>query len=277
MPLTFLDRLGQFNEQLNLTHYWIIFLKYKKTLFVIPVLFALLGYMVALNIKPIFQSDATLVIEADIKKIVDIEEVYTTEGTYGSSNHVNNQIEIMKSDEILNGVLSNDQITKRIMNLHSTIPDQFITRNITAIKKLIFYGSKNVKGKENLSGKKRLKSYIKGNFNVRHIRNSDVVELSFTSNNPELAKFVLTELIESYLRYDVDTKIQVTNYANRQINLRLSELLTNMEKAEQNLLKYKKDNKLTDIGDIKVLKTDQIKSVSQRIIDANRELQKKKN
>ena len=75
---------------------------------------------------------------------------------------------------------------------------------------------------------------------------------------------------------DVDTKIQVTNYANRQINLRLSELLTNMEKAEQNLLKYKKDNKLTDIGDIKVLKTDQIKSVSQRIIDANRELQKKR-
>ena len=49
-----------------------------------------------------------------------------------------------------------------------------------------------------------------------------------------------------------------------------------MEKAEQNLLKYKKDNKLTDIGDIKVLKTDQIKSVSKRIIDANRELQKKR-
>ena len=76
-----------------------------------------------------------------------------------------------------------------------------------------------------------LKKYIQANFKVNHIRNSDVVELYFTSNNPELAKFILTELIESYLRYDVDTKIQVTNYANKQINLRLSELLTNMEKA----------------------------------------------
>ena len=119
--------------------------------------------------------------------------------------------------------------------------------------------------------------YIKSNFGVAHIRNSDVVALSFTSHNPELAKFVLTELIESYLRYDVDTKIKVTNYANKQINLRLSELLINMEKAEKNLLSYKKENKLIDIGDIKVLKTDQIKSVSQRIIDANRELQKKEN
>ena len=30
------------------------------------------------------------------------------------------------------------------------------------------------------------------------------------------------------------------------------------------------DHNLVDIGDIKVLKTDQIKSVSKRIIDANR-------
>ena len=89
---TLLDKLGNINEQLNLTHYWIILLKFKKTLFVIPVLFALLGYMIALNIKPIFQSDATLVIEADIKQIVDIEEVYTEGANYGSFNHINNQI-----------------------------------------------------------------------------------------------------------------------------------------------------------------------------------------
>ena len=96
---TLLDKLGNINEQLHLTHYWIILLKFKKTLFVIPVLFALLGYMVALNIKPIFQSDATLVIEADIKKIVDIDEVYTAEGasSFGNFNHINNQIQIIKS------------------------------------------------------------------------------------------------------------------------------------------------------------------------------------
>ena len=108
---TILDKLGQFNEQLNLTHYWIIFLKYKKTLFVIPVLFALLGYMVALNIKPIFQSDATLVIEADIKKIVDIEEVYgNQQGGYGrGDNHINTQIQVMKSDEVLNTIFMDDE------------------------------------------------------------------------------------------------------------------------------------------------------------------------
>lgn len=277
---TLLDKLSQFNEQLNLTHYWIILLKYKKLLFVMPFFFSLLGYLVALNIKPIFQSNATLVIEADVRKIVDIEEVYGAEGSGGfgrNFNHVNNQIQIIQSDEIFNGVLSNEEITKKIAYLHDTVPDQFITRNIKAIKKLVFNRFKDFEDKENIPEKKKLKQYIKSNFKVRNIRQSDVVALSFTSHNPELAKFVLTELIESYLRYDVDTKIKVTNYANQQINLRLSELLINMEKAEKNLLGYKKENNLIDIGDIKVLKTDQIKSVSKRIIDANRELQKKEN
>ena len=277
---TLLDKLESFNEQLNITHYWIILLKYKRIILLLPIFFGLLGYFVALNIKPVFQSNATLVIEADVKKIVDIEEVYGAKGPGGfgrNFNHVNNQIQIIQSDEIFNGVLSNEEITKKIAYLHNTIPDQFITRNIKAIKKLVFYRFKDFEDKENIPKKEKLKQYIKSNFKVSNIRQSDVVVLSFISHNPELAKFVLTELIESYLRYDVDTKIKVTNYANQQINLRLSELLINMEKAEQNLLNYKKVNKLIDIGDIKVLKTDQIKSVSKRIIDANRELQKKEN
>ena len=72
---TLLDRLESINEQLNLTHYWIILLKYKRILFITPILIAVLGYLIALNINPIFQSNATLVIEESEKNIVDIEEV----------------------------------------------------------------------------------------------------------------------------------------------------------------------------------------------------------
>ena len=96
---TILDRLESFNEQLNLTHYWIVFLKYKKILLLVPLAMGLLGYLVALNINPVFQSTATLVIESEVKKIVDIEEVYTTEtaSRFGSFNHINNQMQIIKS------------------------------------------------------------------------------------------------------------------------------------------------------------------------------------
>ena len=99
---TLLDKLESINEQLNLTHYWIIFLKYKRILFVVPILAAALGFLIALNINPTFQSTATLVIEEAAKKIVNIEEVYDGEGRRGfrNSNYINNQIQILKSDEV---------------------------------------------------------------------------------------------------------------------------------------------------------------------------------
>ena len=123
---TLLDRLESINEQLNLTHYWIILLKYKRILFIVPVLIAVLGYLIALNINPIFQSNATLVIEESVKNIVDIEEVYDGKVSRGfrRSNYINNQIQILESDEVIGSILANKEDNKKILELHKKIPLQ---------------------------------------------------------------------------------------------------------------------------------------------------------
>ena len=260
----FFERLESIHENLNLTHYWIIVLKYKKILAIVPLLFGLLGFFIALNINPIFQSNATLVVEESTKNIVNIEEVYG--GSAGSGfrniNYINNQIQIIESDKIVGSIISDKEKTDKIIKLFKQTPKSFVETYLKPMDKNKIVNVKN---------------YIKNNLIVSQIRNSDVVILNVTSKNPELAKFILESIIESYLKYDVDTKVMVTNYANSQINLRLSKLLEQMEIAEQKLLQYKKDNNLIDIGDIKELKIDQIKSASKRIVDANRELQKKQN
>ena len=118
---TIFNKLESLNQQLNLTHYWIVLLKFKRLIFIIPILMAILGYLVALNISPTFQSTATLVIEQENKKIVDIDEVYSSSegGRFGNFNHVNNQVQIMKSDEVLNIALTNEQTVKKVRNLYN--------------------------------------------------------------------------------------------------------------------------------------------------------------
>ena len=263
---TLLDKIEDLNEQLNLTHYWIILLKYKRILFIVPTLFALLGFLIALNINPIFQSSATLVIEESKKNIVNIEEVYERGAGFINPNYINNQIQILESDEVIGSILLDEKNKDKILELYKKTPDQYFFRNFKFIRK-IFKPQKN----ENIN----FKNYIQSNLQIQQIRNSDVVNINVTSRSPTLAKFLLENIIQAYLKYDIDTKIMVTNYANNQINLRLSKLLEQMEVAETELLNYKKKNNLIDIGDIKNLKIDQIKSVSKRIIDTNRELQKK--
>ena len=268
---SFLNKLESINDQLNLTHYWIIFLKYKRIIFLAPILFGILGLFIALNINPTFQSQATLVIEESTKNIVNIEEVYggdMSKGGFRNNNYINNQIQILESDEVLGNIILDKKIKAKAELLHSKIPKNFLSKS-----KILSFFKKDIKEEEKID----IKKYIKENLSVIQVRNSDVVNILITSGNPELAKFLLEQVIDSYLKYDVDTKVKVTNYANAQINLRLSKLLDQMEIAEQKLLDYKKENNLIDIGDIKELKIDQIKSVSKRIIDANRELQKKQN
>ena len=271
METTFLNKLESINEQLNLGHYWIIFLKYKRLLIIAPIFFGLLGFFVSLNLNPIFQSQATLVIEESTKNIVNIEEVYggDTRGGLRSLNYINNQIQILESDEVLGTLTKDEEIKSKIEIMYKKLPNNFLSKNSFFLN---FF-----KKKENDINKIDIKKYVKKNLIVSQVRNSDVVNIMIKSGNAELAKFLLEEVINSYLKYDVDTKVKVTNYANAQINVRLSKLLEQMEVAERRLLDYKKENNLIDIGDIKQLKIDQIKSVSKRIIDANRDLQKKQN
>ena len=118
---TLLDRLESINDQLNLTHYWIILLKYRRILFFVPILFGLLGFFVALNINPIFQSQATLVIEESTKNIVNIEEVYDGDGRRGgftNLNYINNQIQIINSDEVIGSISTSEEARKKANELY---------------------------------------------------------------------------------------------------------------------------------------------------------------
>jgi uncharacterized protein involved in exopolysaccharide biosynthesis len=186
-------------------------------------------------------------------------------------NYINNQIQILESDEVIGTIILQEEVVTKIEKLLGKIPKNFLLTKKFNISNLFSQDELIDEPKINI------KKYILDNLTVTQIRNSDVVNITIKSGNAELAKFLLEQLVDAYLKYDVDTKIKVTNYANKQINVRLSKLLEQMEIAEQKLLKYKKVNNLIDIGDIKDLKIDQIKSVSKRIIEVNRELQKKQN
>ena len=51
---------------------------------------------------------------------------------------------------------------------------------------------------------------LTNNFKVKNIRNSDVLVLSFVSSNPKISQLALNNIISSYQRYEVDSKIEIT-------------------------------------------------------------------
>ena len=131
--------------------------------------------------------------------------------------------------------------------------------------------------KKNTFNIKSLKSILSSSIKISNIRNSDILVLSFVSTNPRVAKLALERIINSYQRYEIDSKIQITNYANEKISDRLQILVKEMDIAQKKLSKYKKENGLVDTGNVKQLKINEIQSISQRIIEAKQKYQNQQN
>ena len=243
----------------DLKFFFLVAKKNLRNLITLSLILSLLVFIISLNQEKKYLSKATIVIEPDDNKIVNIEEVYSVEA---QSNRINNQMAILKSDEVQEYIVKDKKNSMKFKSLYSDTKQNFFQR--------IFTKPKNI-------DQGFLKSILTNNFTVKNIPRSDVLELSFVSNNPKISQLALVSIIDSYQRYEIDSKIQITNYANQKITERLKELVTQMDVAQKKLSDYKKEQNLVDTGNVKELKIKEIQSISERILEAKKNYQEQQN
>ena len=236
-------------------YFLILAKKNLKNLTISTLTVSLLVLFISLNLEEKFRSKATLVISPDESNLVNIDEAYSIENI---QNRVNNQIAILKSEEVIEYIIKDNENVLEFEKLYSSIKVNPITR--------IFKKKKNINNDY-------IKTVLKNNFTVSNLPRSDVLVLSFVSNNAKISQLALKNIIDSYQRYEVDTKIQITNYANSKISERLKELALQMQEGEKKLAAYKKENKLVDTGNVKQLKIKEIQSISNNILESKNKKQ----
>ena len=238
---------------------YLVIKKNLKNLVILSIIVSLLVLIISLNQEKKFMSKATIVIEPDENKIVNIEEVYSIES---KSNRINNQMAILKSDEVQEYIVKDKENSTKFKNLYSETKQNVFQR--------IFSKKKEINSTF-------LKKILTENFSVKNIPRSDVLELSFISSNPKISQLALISIIDSYQRYEIDSKIKITTYANKKISERLKELVAQMDVAQKKLSNYKKENNLVDTGNVKELKIKEIQSISSRIVEAKKNYQEQQN
>ena len=247
----------------DLRFFVIIARKNIKFLIFASFLVSMIVFLISLNIEKKYLSEALIVIEPDENKIVNINEAYSTSDTaFQHVNRINNLIAILKSDEVIEHIVNDEKNQLEFKSFYSRTEKNIFSRIFT--KKVII-------------DKDYIKSILSKNFTVKNVSKSDVLILSFVSNNPNISQLALQNIISSYQRYEVDTKIQTTNYANLKVKERLAELKIQMGIADKNLAKYKKEHNLVDTGNVKELKIKEIQSISTSILNSKQEIQRHEN
>ena len=230
-----------------------------KFLVAVSSLVAMIVFFISLNIEKQYLSESTIVIAPDENKIININEAYST---IQDRNRINNLIATLKSDEVINFIVKDEKNQLEFKSLYSQLNKNVFSR--------IFKKNTNI-------DKAYIKSILTNNFNIKNLKSSDVLVLTFVSNNPKISQLALNNIISSYQRYEVDNKIEITSYANTKVKERLKELKIQMGIADKQLAQYKKEHNLVDTGNVKELKIKEIQSISNNILLSKQEKQKHEN
>jgi capsular exopolysaccharide synthesis family protein len=227
----------QTEETLDLVEYWRSITKRKWSILGLVILVAVIATLVVFSLRPSFRSTATVMIEQGKSKVVSIEEVYSAIG--GNREYYQTQVEIIKSRELARKTVERLKIATHpdydprqdteSLGL-STVTDWFKTKEPSAEDSII----------------KRVVDRFVKDLQVQPVRNSQLVQISFTAFDKELAAKVPNTLAEIYIESDLEAKVAMTQKAGAWLNERLSGLKEKVNESERSLQDFRDRERIVD-------------------------------
>ena len=96
-----------------------------KNLLLLTILISILVFIISLNLEKKYISEATIVISPEENNIVNIEEVYALDN---QASRINNQIAILKSDEVLEYIVADKKNRLQFKDLYAQTEESFFQR-----------------------------------------------------------------------------------------------------------------------------------------------------
>ena len=222
-------------ETLDLVEYWRSIAKRKWSILGLVLLVALLTTLVVFSLRPTYRSTTTLLIEQGKSKVVSIEEVYN--GMGGNREYYQTQVEILKSNELSRKVIQKLELTKHV---------DFDMRQDSAQP---WWPTQWFKSKVPPNNDDVLKTALKrlgDDLQIQPVRNSQLVQISFTAYDRELSARVPNMLAELYIESDLEARVAMTQKASAWLTERMGDLRKKLESSEKSLQDYRERERIVD-------------------------------
>ncbi len=237
-PLGGQQQMGSDSETLDLVEYWRSITKRKWSILGLVLLVCIITTLVVYSMRPVFRSTATVLIEQGKSKVVSIEEVYNSMG--GNREYYQTQVEIMKSRELARKVVERLKLTTH----RDFDPRQQETSAIDYLSPAAWFTPKETPTEDNI-----LKNVIKrvtDDLQIQPVRNSQLVQVSFSSYDKELSAKVPNTLAEVFIESDLDARVAMTQKAGSWLTERMSDLRVKLDASEKSLQDYRERERIVD-------------------------------
>ncbi|MCO5119209.1 MAG: polysaccharide biosynthesis tyrosine autokinase [Burkholderiaceae bacterium] len=217
---------------------------------------------VLMRMTPIYRSTAVVLIEQSPSHVVGIDQVY---GAITSNReYYTTQAEFLKSQDVALRV-----IRKLGLTTHPEFDPR--QRRSPVWKQWLagLAGQAEPKAASDSVIERRVLGTFGKRLSVAPVRNSQLVQVSFESEDPELAAAVANAIAAAYIDADMDARFSMTQQANIWLTGRLSELKTNLDASERALQAYREMHGIADTKGLAMGgQSKQIEELTQRLVEA---------
>ncbi len=261
------DKTSGSQEIIDISHY-VRLLKqswFKITLF--SAMVTAVAVLVVLQITPQYTATATLLIEAQEKKAVSIQEVVGIDST--QKEYYQTQFEILKSNQIAEKVINKLHLDKLVefnssLNTEPTIIDEI--KSIPLVASILKEEDDQRTAEEiEESIRQSVLTAFQDKLVISPIRSTQLVQISFTSQDAKLSAQIANEVGYAYIEQNLESRLSSTRYATSWISGRLASLQQQLSDSEKALSDFLIKEKLIDDSGIDVLASQELSSLTERL------------
>ncbi|USD67040.1 polysaccharide biosynthesis tyrosine autokinase [Vibrio sp. SCSIO 43136] len=262
-------------QMIDLGYYYHLIKTRWASIFLFAFLCTAISVLVVLSITPTYKATATLLIEASQKKAVSIEEVVGIDTR--AAEYYLTQFEILKSNQVAQRVIDklnleqleefNPSLIQSEPSLLSEIKQQLKSHPLIAA----YFSNKEVLVDESTADEalnRTVLKLFKSKLTISPIRKTQLVYISFESQDPKLAATIANEVGQAFIDNNLESKLLVTAQATGWINQRLEELKQNLDASEEALLAFLQKQKLIDDSGISALTSSELSNLTERLSKA---------
>lgn len=247
---------------IDLRHTFSVIWRAKWRIFAFTLLSGILATFVLLNMPPIYRTTSTLLIEAQQARAIKIEEVYGFNSA--QQEYYLTQFEVLKSRTIAEEVFNLLQVDKH--------PEyQPKPSKIAEFKALLpFLPASEAPDPETAAfvlRKAQMDRFV-SNIQVEPVRRTQLVRLSFNSEDPRLAQAVANAIGDAYINSQLNARFGITQKANTWLGGRIAELRERLDQSELRLEQFKIANNLVDVSGVTALDQRELENLNEQLSQA---------
>ncbi len=265
-------------EGLSLQHYLHVLLRRKWLLAAVAFTVVVLAALQVFTTTSMYRATARLQVDPEGDKIVPFQEVAGSEmaGGWFMENYIWTQTENLQSQSLaLRVVRRLDLADDPAFN--ADVHPGALGSLKGALAKLA--RAPFALGREKSDGEptteeqeSALAARLVAGVSAQPVRNTRLIEASYTSPDPELSARVVNVLTEEFIEQNLQGKFDATNRASEFLQKQLEELQIEVETTEQELLDYAHRNNIVNLSDKETIGRKRLADLSDQLTEAQTQL-----